>query len=59
MSLYKEYNEEEPLKLKNWAEIVYNRLHVQGMFLTTMYLRELTYRIHRCRLLEGCSEGCR
>jgi hypothetical protein len=34
-----EYNEEEPLKLKNWAEIVFNRLHVQGMSpFSTFYL---------------------
>jgi len=34
-----QYNEEEPLKLKNWAEIVYNRLHVQG-FIVVDYLKD-------------------
>lgn len=30
LTIVPEYNEEEPVKLKNWAEIVFNRLHVIG-----------------------------
>lgn len=34
-----QYNEESPLQLKNWAEIVFNRLRVQG-FIVVDYMKD-------------------